>query len=69
VHQAVIAHYVTGRYARFSSGGYLLVHGGSGLDHRHILRIVALLTHGITSIIDEADFDASAGIASFKSKE
>ena len=59
VHQAVIAHHVTGRYALdFHPEDIFWCTADPGWITGTSYGIVAPLTHGITSIIDEADFDA-----------
>ena len=59
VHQAVIAHHVTGKYALdFHPEDIFWCTADPGWVTGTSYGIVAPLTHGITSIIDEADFDA-----------
>ena len=59
VHQAVIAHHVTGRYALdLHPEDIFWCTADPGWITGTSYGIVAPLTHGITSIIDEADFDA-----------
>ena len=59
VHQAVIAHHATGKYALdFHSGDVFWCTADPGWVTGTSYGIIAPLSHGITSIIDEADFDA-----------
>jgi acetyl-CoA synthetase len=59
VHRAVIAHHVTGRYALdLHPEDIFWCTADPGWITGTSYGIVAPLTHGITSIIDEADFDA-----------
>jgi acetyl-CoA synthetase len=59
VHQAVIAHYITGKYALdFHSDDIFWCTADPGWITGTSYGIISPLTHGITSIIDEADFDA-----------
>jgi acetyl-CoA synthetase len=59
VHQAVIAHHVTGRYALdFHPKDIFWCTADPGWVTGTSYGIISPLTHGITSIIDEADFDA-----------
>jgi acetyl-CoA synthetase len=59
VHQAVIAHHVTGRYALdFHPQDIFWCTADPGWITGTSYGIIAPLTHGITSIVDEADFDA-----------
>ena len=59
VHQAVIAHHVTGRYALdLHPEDIFWCTADPGWITGTSYGIVAPLTHGVTSIIDEADFDA-----------
>jgi acetyl-CoA synthetase len=59
VHQAVIAHHETGRYALdFHPEDIFWCTADPGWITGTSYGIIAPLTHGITSIIDEADFDA-----------
>ncbi|MBI2351713.1 MAG: acetate--CoA ligase [Deltaproteobacteria bacterium] len=59
VHQAVVAHHVTGTYALdFHPGDIFWCTADPGWVTGTSYGIVSPLTHGITSIIDEADFDA-----------
>jgi acetyl-CoA synthetase len=59
VHQAVIAHYITGTYALdFHPEDVFWCTADPGWVTGTSYGIISPLTHGITSIIDEADFDA-----------
>ncbi|HTN70074.1 MAG TPA: acetate--CoA ligase, partial [Methylomirabilota bacterium] len=59
VHQAVIAHYITGRYALdFHPEDIFWCTADPGWVTGTSYGIISPLTHGITSIVDEADFDA-----------
>jgi acetyl-CoA synthetase len=59
VHQAVIAHHITGRYALdFHPEDIFWCTADPGWITGTSYGIIAPLTHGITSVIDEADFDA-----------
>jgi acetyl-CoA synthetase len=59
VHQAVIAHHITGTYALdFHPGDIFWCTADPGWVTGTSYGIISPLTHGITSIIDEADFDA-----------
>ena len=59
VHQAVVAHHATGTYALdFHPGDIFWCTADPGWITGTSYGIVSPLTHGITSIIDEADFDA-----------
>ena len=59
VHQAVIAHYITGKYALdFHPRDVFWCTADPGWVTGTSYGIISPLTHGITSIIDEADFDA-----------
>jgi acetyl-CoA synthetase len=59
VHQAVIAHHITGTYALdFHADDVFWCTADPGWVTGTSYGIIAPLTHGITSIIDEADFDA-----------
>jgi acetyl-CoA synthetase len=59
VHQAVIAHYMTGTFALdFHSEDIFWCTADPGWVTGTSYGIIAPLTHGITSIVDEADFDA-----------
>lgn len=59
VHQAVVAHHMTGYYALdFHPDDIFWCTADPGWVTGTSYGIIAPLTHGITSIIDEADFDA-----------
>jgi acetyl-CoA synthetase len=59
VHQAVVAHYLTGRYALdFHPDDIFWCTADPGWVTGTSYGIISPLTHGITNIIDEADFDA-----------
>jgi acetyl-CoA synthetase len=59
VHEAVVAHYMTGRFALdFHPGDIFWCTADPGWVTGTSYGIIAPLTHGITSIVDEADFDA-----------
>ncbi len=59
VHKAVIAHYITGKYALdFQPQDIFWCTADPGWVTGTSYGIIAPLTHAITSIIDEADFDA-----------
>ncbi len=59
VHKAVIAHYITGKYALdFQPGDIFWCTADPGWITGTSYGIIAPLAHGITSIVDEADFDA-----------
>jgi len=59
VHNAVIAHYITGKYALdFHPDDVFWCTADPGWITGTSYGIISPLTHGITSIIDEADFDA-----------
>jgi acetyl-CoA synthetase len=59
VHQAVLAHHVTSHYALdFHSDDVFWCTADPGWVTGTSYGIIAPLTHGITSIIDEAEFDA-----------
>jgi acetyl-CoA synthetase len=59
VHQAVVAHHMTGYYALdFHPNDIFWCTADPGWVTGTSYGIIAPLTHGITSIIDEADFDA-----------
>ncbi|MBI2359231.1 MAG: acetate--CoA ligase [Deltaproteobacteria bacterium] len=59
VHQAVIAHYVTGKYALdFHPEDIFWCTSDPGWVTGTSYGIIAPLTHGITSIVDEGEFDA-----------
>ncbi len=59
VHQAVLNHYVTGKYALdFHPDDVFWCTADPGWVTGTSYGIIAPLVHGITSIVDEADFDA-----------
>jgi acetyl-CoA synthetase len=59
VHQAVIAHYITGKYALdFHPDDVFWCTADPGWITGTSYGIISPLTHGITSIVDEAEFDA-----------
>jgi acetyl-CoA synthetase len=59
VHRAVVAHYMTGYYALdFHPDDIFWCTADPGWVTGTSYGIIAPLTHGITSVIDEADFDA-----------
>ena len=59
VHQAVIAHHITGKYALdFHPDDVFWCTADPGWVTGTSYGIISPLTHGITSIVDEADFDA-----------
>ena len=59
VHQAVIAHYITGKYALdFHAADIFWCTADPGWVTGTSYGIVSPLTHGITSIVDEGEFDA-----------
>jgi acetyl-CoA synthetase len=59
VHQAVVAHHMTGRYALdFHPDDIFWCTADPGWVTGTSYGIIAPLTHGITSVIDEAEFDA-----------
>ena len=59
VHQAVVAHHATGRYALdFHDGDVFWCTADPGWVTGTSYGIISPLTHGVTSIVDEADFDA-----------
>jgi acetyl-CoA synthetase len=59
VHEAVVAHHATGRYALdFHPGDVFWCTADPGWVTGTSYGIIAPLTHGLTSIVDEADFDA-----------
>ena len=59
VHEAVVAHYMTGYFALdFHSDDIFWCTADPGWVTGTSYGIVAPLTHGITSIVDEAEFDA-----------
>ncbi len=60
VHRAVVAHYVTGKYALdFHPQDVFWCTADPGWVTGTSYGIIAPLTHGITSIVDEAEFDAA----------
>ena len=60
VHQAVVAHHATGRYALdFHDADIFWCTADPGWVTGTSYGIIAPLTHGLTSIIDEAEFDAA----------
>ncbi len=59
VHQAVVAHHATGRYALdLHDDDVFWCTADPGWVTGTSYGIIAPLTHGVTSIVDEADFDA-----------
>jgi acetyl-CoA synthetase len=59
VHQAIIAHHITGKYALdFHPDDIFWCTADPGWITGTSYGVVSPLSHGITSIIDEADFDA-----------
>jgi acetyl-CoA synthetase len=59
VHDAVVAHHATGRFALdFHPGDVFWCTADPGWVTGTSYGIIAPLTHGLTSIVDEADFDA-----------
>ncbi len=59
VHGAVVVHHMTGKYALdFHPGDVFWCTADPGWVTGTSYGIIAPLTHGITSIVDEADFDA-----------
>ena len=59
VHNAVLTHYVTGKYVLdFHPGDVFWCTADPGWVTGTSYGIIAPLVHGITNIIDEADFDA-----------
>jgi acetyl-CoA synthetase len=59
VHQAVVAHHATARFALdFHPGDIFWCTADPGWVTGTSYGIIAPLTHGLTSIVDEADFDA-----------
>jgi acetyl-CoA synthetase len=59
VHQAVVAHYITGKYALdFHPQDVFWCTADPGWVTGTSYGIISPLTHGLTSIVDEADFDA-----------
>lgn len=60
VHQAVLTHYITGKYVLdFHEGDQYWCTADPGWVTGTSYGIIAPLLHGITSIIDEVEFDAS----------
>jgi acetyl-CoA synthetase len=60
VHEAVVAHHATGYYALdFHPGDMFWCTADPGWVTGTSYGIIAPLTHGLTSIVDEADFDAA----------
>ena len=60
VHKAVVAHYITGRYALdFHPDDIFWCTADPGWVTGTSYGIISPLTHGITTIIDEGDFDAA----------
>ncbi len=59
VHNAVLTHYMTGKYVLdFHDGDIFWCTADPGWVTGTSYGIIAPLTHGVTSIIDESDFDA-----------
>ena len=59
VHEAVLTHYITGRYVLdFHPDDIFWCTADPGWVTGTSYGIIAPLVHGVTSIIDEADFDA-----------
>jgi acetyl-CoA synthetase len=59
VHKAVLMHYITGKYALdFHPGDIFWCTADPGWVTGTSYGIIAPLTHGITNIVDEAEFDA-----------
>jgi acetyl-CoA synthetase len=59
VHEAVVAHHITGKYALdFHDGDVFWCTADPGWVTGTSYGIIAPLTNGVTSIIDEGDFDA-----------
>ena len=59
VHQAVVAHYITGKYALdFHPEDIFWCTADPGWVTGTSYGVISPLTHGITNIIDEGDFDA-----------
>ncbi len=70
VHQAVIAHHITARYALdFHPGDIFWCTADPGWVTGTSYGIIAPLTHGITSIVDEADFDAERWYAMLQAQK
>jgi acetyl-CoA synthetase len=60
VHEAVVSHYTTARYALdFHPGDIFWCTADPGWVTGTSYGIIAPLTHGITSVVDEAEFDAA----------
>ena len=60
VHEAVVSHHATARFALdFHAGDIFWCTADPGWVTGTSYGIIAPLTHGITSIVDEADFDAA----------
>jgi acetyl-CoA synthetase len=60
VHQAVMAHYTTGKYALdLHPDDIFWCTADPGWVTGTFYGIIAPLTHGVTSIVDEAEFDAA----------
>ena len=67
VHNAVLTHYMTGKYVLdFHPDDVFWCTADPGWVTGTSYGIIAPLTHGITSIIDEADFDAERWFRSWK---
>ena len=59
VHQAVVAHFITGKYALdFDPDDIFWCTADPGWVTGTSYGIISPLTHGITSVVDEAEFDA-----------
>jgi acetyl-CoA synthetase len=59
VHEAVLMHYMTGKYALdFHAGDVFWCTADPGWVTGTSYGIIAPLVHGVTSVVDEADFDA-----------
>lgn len=59
VHRAVVAHYITGKYALdFHPDDVFWCTADPGWVTGMSYGVIAPLTHGVTSIVDESDFDA-----------
>ena len=59
VHEAVVAHHATGRFALdFHPGDVFWCTADPGWVTGTSYGVIAPLTHGLTSVVDEADFDA-----------
>ena len=60
VHQAVLTHYMTGKYVLdFHRGDIFWCTADPGWVTGTSYGIISPLTHGVTSIVDEAEFDAT----------